>query len=185
MYFLTVHFETCGLPETHSPIVLDALLFDEQNQLVDRFYDIVKPYDHFKWDDGANGVHKLTRQFVDQVGSDYKEVAKKFNNWISKYEDISLICWDAHVTAINCAYFAVGTQTFLGCDKLPLRDVIDMKQVFRFYMKDFKYKANIPHVLESWNIVQDVALWGQVGTVPSRGMAHKLYLIFITLKGSK
>ena len=196
--FLSVHFETCGLPDIHSPIVLDALLFDIDSNLVDRFYCVIKPYDHFKWDATADVVHGLTREMVDHVGIDYKTTAAMFNQWIGQYPNpLTLVCWDGNTTAINGAYFTPnGTQNFLGCDKLPMRNMVDMRQVFTFHMlhhgikaSDVKFRNNMSQVLDKWGEVQDPALWSVVDfrgvKLPCRSMSHKLYLIFTKMKDAK
>ena len=193
---LAVHFETCGLPDSHSPIVLDALLFKYDGTLVDRFYCVIKPYEHFQWDAGSESTHMLSRDEVFRIGVDYKTTSALFQQFMAKYSDspTTLVCWDAHTTAINAAYFTPnGTQYFLGCDKLPLRDAIDMKQVFKFYLlhkgSELKFFTNMPQILEKWGVVQDVNYWSRTVfrevPIPTRSMSHKLYLIFIKMKDSK
>lgn len=194
--YLAVHFETCGMPDTHSPIVLDAILFDDNGGLVDRFYCVVKPYEYTPWDSNADSTNLLTRELVYSIGVDYKTTSIMFKQFMNKYKDknVTLICWDFTTLSINATYFTPnGTQNFLGCEKLPMRNLIDMKQVFKFYLlhlgEELKYIASMPQILKKWGIIQDSTYWSTTEfngvLIYTRSMAHELFLIFNKMRKSK
>lgn len=75
-----------GYADKHQGIALGAVVFDVQSfETLDTFYVEIKYDPKYEWTDGAEKIHGLSRQYLEEHGLTKQDAAVEFMNFLIKY----------------------------------------------------------------------------------------------------
>jgi hypothetical protein len=176
--FVALHVETTGLGEGASPVLFDAVVFDRGGVELATFTQLLKPYEHSEWEQGAIDTHWVTKEFADYYGASYNTVGSSITEWLKNFTPV--------------VSFQVETEISLGrmgvtLDKSELFDVAQMVHVQRLRSgceDERKYTCGVGLAVESLRLqteqVRYVGITQDV-SIPTRNMARKIRDIFVRL----
>lgn len=176
--FIALHVESTGLCDGSAPVLFDAVVFDRGGVELATFTQLLKPYDHSEWEQGASDIHGITKEIADYYGVAYKLVGAGAAEWIKSF--------------IPVVSDQVRTEILLGrigitIDKSELFDISQMVHVQRLradYEDERKYTCGISMALESLRTQTDSSRGIQISErviLPTRNMARKIKDIFVRL----